>query len=493
MKYKLIKYDENYIKGYIDIDGIFNIYKIMNKKLIKKFDYHLKFIQDNPEYYNKYNCLVQKIDYVIQNNPKYKKKHSKYLVQHGGQFPVFIPFIMSGVSSSLIVGLVVAYVIFRLFTAPKCRPIYPISLTKPVPDYKQIISNLIPAPIIQQYFPQIINLNDQELITSTREFLDTFSVILSVIAPDSIVGQVASQVVELAAGVAVTALEGVTAGATTVINYLLKAFNLIKDAIGLLIKFVEAVINLTDILVDDNSKRLLNDIFMIDFTDGSFGVKCWIEYILDKYGNDNLFLKSACGLFNKILSMVYDKLISFISKAISFAVPEGGITGVLFSGIVSMMKCKTYDFALLRLNKAYDKMSYDKQILFEKPALMKKTLDGYLSKGKFFIDKFDDIVSKNLSNLINSGKLVNVGNFTVYNFLSSNTEFFSFALNKIFAMVFAVMYILTNCAKKGFCDTLLDEINPQKLLESVSTPDASKTTSKSTLPTLPTLPSIEKK
>lgn len=474
MKYKLIKYNENNIKGYIDIDGIFHIYKAMDYKLINKFEYYYKPIVENPEYFNKYKSIVIQIDNMINDNPLYKKKNKKYLKQYGGQFPVFIPFIMSGVSSSLIVCFVVAFIFFKIFTAPKCRPIYPLSIGKPAPEYKQIVTNLIPGSIIQKYIPDFNSINESNIIDTTRNFLDTFSVVLNIIAPDSAIGQVATQIVELAEGVAVSAATALSAGAATAANYLVKAFNLIKDAIGLLIKFVEAIINLGEVLINDDSKRILNDILKIDFTDGPFGVKCWIEYILDKYGHDNLFLKSTCALFNKILSYIYDKLISFISKAISFAIPDGGVAGVLFSGIITMLKCKTYDFALLRLNKTYEKMSYDKQILFEKPELMKKVLDDYLIKGKFFIDKFDDIIVKNAVNLINSSSIINLNNFTVYNFLSSNTEFFAFALNKVFGMVFTILYILSNCAKWGFCDTLLDEINPQKLLESMSKSDTKK-------------------
>ncbi|ARF08822.1 hypothetical protein Catovirus_1_872 [Catovirus CTV1] len=441
MKYKLIKYDENNIVGYIDIEGMFDIYNSKNQKLLKKYDYYLKSIQRDPKVYESYKKIVNKTIKYVNNDSKYNPN-----IQYGGQFPVFIPFIMSGVSSSLVVGLVITYIFFRLFAAPKCRPVYPISIGKPVPEYKQIILNIIPGTIVDKYFPTIKNVNEKELITTVRDYLDTFSTVLAIIAPDSAIGQAATKVVEFTAGVAVTALEGITAGATVVVNYLVKAFNLLKDAVALLIKIVDAVISLGEILQNDDSKRIMNDLFNIDFKDGPFGVKCWVEYILDKYGNDNVFLKSSCAVFNKLLSTIYDKLISFISKTISFAIPDGGIGGVLFSGFVSVLKCKTYDFALLRLNKAYDKMSYNKQLLFEKPDLMKKTLDDYLSKGKFFVDKFDDLVVKKISDI------------SLYNFLSTNTESLSLILNKVLALVFSIMYVLSNCAKRGFCDTLIDEI-----------------------------------
>lgn len=443
--------NKNNIKGFIDIDGIFNLYEIMNKKIIKSFNYNLNLIQNNPEYYKIYNSLVQKIDNIIKYNSRYNKKQTKYknhindqiknINQLGGQFPVFIPFIMSGISSSLIVGMVIAYIIVKIFTKPSCRSIYPISIDKDVPEYKQIISNLIPKYVIEKYFPNFDNIDEQGIISSTTDFLNTFSVIISIISPKSVVGQLASQTVELAAGVAVTALEGLTAGATVVINYLLKAFNLLKDAIGLLFNLIEAILKIIETITDDVFKKLLNDILMIDFSNGPFGVKCWIEYIFSKYGYDNKFVETTCTIFNNILSMIYDKLIAFISKTISFSIPDGGISGVLFAGIISLMKCTTYEFALLKLNQTYDKISYDNQILFERPPLMKKTLDSYIKKAKKFIDFFDKKVVEKLSKDI-----------SIYNFMSTNTEFFAFILNKMFAMVFAMMQVLSMCAKREFCD-----------------------------------------
>lgn len=455
MKYKLVKYNENNnIKGYINVEGIYYLYNIMEDKLLKNHKKYLSVIEKNDEYKNLYDQLTKKINGVIEQ----KKYSSNNFVQTGGQAVLYLPFILSGASSGLMVCAVVGYIIYRFLTAPRCRPAYPISIDI-VPQYKDIIFKLIPQEVFIKYLPSSVdlsNMDDTQLSETIKNSLNIFSIVLEIIAPDSIIGQLISGIVEVVAGVAVTVAEVVSAGALTAVNYLLKAFNLLKDAISFLLKFVNVAINITQILFDDDTKRILNDIFTIDFTDGPFGVKCWVEYIMNKYAKNTEFMKKICSIFNKILSAVYNKLISFISKAITFAVPEGGVAGTLFSTFISVLKCKTYDFALLRLNATYDKMSYDTQILFEKPLLMKKFLDAGIMSGKGFFDFINNNVIQKATGLVGGNSKINIT--SLYDFLIDNTYFFSYAINKAFAMVFTIMHILSMCSKLGFCNTLLDEL-----------------------------------
>lgn len=453
MKYKLVKYNEDNIKGYIDINGIYNLYNTMDNKLTKNYGKYLKYIEKDQYYKNLYIQLTDKINLYISK----KKKVNYYKKQKGGQIVAILPLVLSGASSSLIVCSVIAYIIFRILTAPKCRPSYPLSLDT-VPKFKDIIFKIIPQDVVIKLVPNIdvLNIDDKELAQNIRDSLNLFSTVLEIIAPDSILGQLVTGVVEVVAGVAVTAATAVSAGAATIVNYLLKAFNLLKDAIAFLLKFVGALIDVSEILLSDDTKRVVNDLLNVDFSDGPFGVKCWVEYVMNKYGKNTEFMKLICSLFNKLLSTVYSKLIAFISKAISFAVPEGGITGTLFTGFVSVLKCKTYDFALLRLNKTYDRMSYDSQILFEKPLLMKKVLDNHITNAKGFFDFINSNVISKVTGLVNSENKIDISN--IYNFFIDNTYFFAYSINKVFAIVFAMLHILSMCSKQGFCDPLLDQI-----------------------------------
>lgn len=451
MKYKLKKFVNKEI--YIDVDEMLNIYENMDKKLFNSFDANINFINNNPKYKLILESSVKEISNIVNNNDYYKKKHNNLIVQKGGA-PLLIPFLLSGASSSLILTAILSYFFFRFLTGPKCRPSYPLSITGPVPKYRDIILKIIPPIIVDKVLPDVDSISDNEVIQLIKSYLETFSSILNLIAPDSAIGQAITSVVEVTAGVAVTALEAVTAGAAVIVNYIMKIFNLAKDAFGLLLKFIDSTIKLFDVLQNDDSKKILYDLFTIDFSNGPFGVKCWVNYVLDKYGKDNEFMKYICSVFNKILSVIYNKFISFISKALTFAIPDGGIAGVLFSGIISLMKCKTYDFALKKLNDAYDKMSYDKQILFEKPKLMKDILDTYLTKGKGFIDTFDNLVTANIKNALSD-----TGDFSIFNFLSNNTELFSFTISKMFAIVFAILELLSKCAKYGFCDNIISEMD----------------------------------
>ena len=472
MKYKLKK--STNIKIYIDVNEMLNIYENMGKKILDSLDDNLEYINNNPEYKHMLDTTVAQISHIVDKNDYYKNKHTGLIVQKGGA-PLLIPFLLSGASSSIILTTVLSYFFFRFLTGPKCRPSYPLSIIGPVPTYKDIVIKIVPPVIVEKILPNVEDISDNELINLIKSYLETFSGVLNLIAPDSAIGQAITSVVELTAGVAVTALEAITAGAAVVVNYIMKIFNLAKDAFGLLLKFIDSIIKLFDVLKNDDSKRILNDLLTVDFSNGPFGVKCWVNYIIDKYGKDNEFMKYVCGIFNKILSIVYNKFISFISKALTFAIPDGGIAGVLFSAFISLLKCKTYDFALLKLNNAYDKMSYDKQILFEKPKLMKDILDTYLAKGKGFIDTFDSVVTVNIKNA-----LADTGDFSIFSFLSNNTEMFSYTISKMFAIVFGILELLSKCAKYGFCDNIISEMDVGRVFDKGGEKDGDKSGSKKT-------------
>lgn len=452
MRYKLKK-SNDMPKIYIDINEALNMYNVIGEKMLETMNNNIDYVKNDPKYGQLFDPSVKKLSRIVNDNKYYKNTHADLIIQKGGA-PLLIPFLLSGASCSVVLTAILSYFFFRFLTGPKCRPSYPLSMIGPVPKYRDIVLKIVPPAIVDKIIPDLDGISDNEIIQLIKSYLETFSGILNLIAPDSAIGQAITGIVEVTAGVAVTALETITAGAAVVVNYILKIFNLAKDAFGLLLKFIDSTIQLFDVLQNDDSKRILNDLFTIDFTNGPFGVKCWVDYVLDKYGKDNEFMKYICSVFNKILSVIYNKFIAFISKALTFAIPDGGIAGVLFSAFISLLKCKTYDFALMKLNNAYDKMSYDKQILFEKPKLMKDILDMYLEKGKGFIDTFDNLVTVNIKSALSD-----TGDFSVFNFLSNNTELFSYTISKMFAIVFAILGLLSKCAKYGFCDNIISEMD----------------------------------
>ncbi len=450
MKYKLIKYNDS-IKYYIDINGLLMMYNILGKKIIKKREkiYNVINKNDNIELYKN---LVIKIENIIRSDDKLNKKHNEIntIIQRGGQIPI-LPLILSGISSSIIVTSIVGYVLYRYFTAPKCRESYPLYPSSKVPQIKDIIIQLIPQNVITTFVPNFEKINLEEVIKSLRNSLEIFSLVLSFIAPDSLIGKAISSIVEIVAGVAVTAATVVTAGAATVINYLLKILNILKSVFALLIKFIDAIVKSSVLLDDDDSKRVIYDLFSIDFRDGPFGVKCWVDYIMNKYGKDTEFVKHICQILIKMLDVVYDKLIEFISRMLTISIPDGGVSGVLISGFISLLKCKTFDMALLKLTQAYDKISYDKQILFERPQLMKKMLDDSLEKGHKFFTAINDATISKIGNLFKFKNVIDTKDFNIYDFLKDNTGLLAFAINKILALVFMMLNIFSMCAKKGYC------------------------------------------
>lgn len=452
MKYKLVKYSDESILRNIDIYGIYHIYETQLSKM--KDNKHLDLVNSNPVYKKIYNDNIVYFNKLLRekvrktNNLQNEKSINIYDIKYnqvGGQPILYVPLAMLGVSGSIIIGSVIAYVIYRILTAPKCRDSYPLTKKKNV-KYTDIINLLVPMIYVKRFVPDL-NLSvidETQIFESVYDFLNIFSIILEIIAPDSIIGQLVSGAVEFVAGVAVTAATALSAGAVTAINYALKAFNLFKDAISFLLKFVNAIIKLESIVTDQDTKRILYDLFSTDFNEGPFGVKCRVQYIINTYAKDKESFKELCNVFNKLLSSVYNKLISFISKSISFAVPEGGAGGALFSTFISLLKCRTFDFAIAKLEKAYEKMSFDNQMLFERPDSMKQTLDNAINNSKNIFDFINGVVLSKISD-----QSANLS--SVFDFISTNTDFLAFIINKVFAIVFTILHVLSHCAKSGFC------------------------------------------
>lgn len=410
MKYKLMKInDKNQIDGYLNFAVMMQIYNLIGGKITNKFNLHYEKIKQNPEYLNKYNVLVEYLS-------------KKQIVQNGGLSSYVIPTVFAGVSSSVIITSCIAFILFRLLTAPSCRESYPIFPADKVPEIKDIILRLIPKYII----PDADSLDVNGVLSSIKEFNDTIKIPLSLLLPESGVGEALETASQIVAGISISALTVATAGIASILNYLLKAFNLLKDIAGLLFKLFDAFGSVVDLLDDPESRRIVYDIFNIDFRDGPFGVKCWVDFIMSKYGSNTLLMQKVCMIFNKIMDIIYKRLVKFLSKALSFAIPDGGVSGVLFDTILSFMKSKTFSYALSKMEQAYEKMSYDTQLLFEDPILMKATLESILETGKDFVNKVDP---------------------NIYNIIYDNTAFFAFSINKIFAIVFAMLQIFARCSE----------------------------------------------
>lgn len=440
----------------IDINGIYDIFNIMEYELIRNNHKYIYNIKEDDYYNDLYNKLVKKIIVNSKdiNNQKYNKYNNYNNNQKGGSISaIALPGLMISTSSSIIISSVIGYIIYRILTRPKCRPKY--SLIDHEPTIQEIIFLFIPKKYIQQVFPNV-NLDiSNDIIEYTKKTLEIFSSVLNIIAPSSTFGQIASSTVETVSGIALTALSTTTGaftfGATIILNYLVKVFNMIKDAVGLMLRFVEALLSIF-YLIDGESRKVLYDLLQINFNDGPYGVKCWVDYILTTYAKDTNFVKKICGILNSLLSAIYNRFISFISKALSFGIPDGGVVGILFSTLISLFKCKTYDAVLYLLNNTYNKISYDKQLLIEKPELMKKMLDTNINKTKSLFQKFgmNDRINKIISNITKNK------NTNLYDLLINNTSMFAFIVNKVFAMVFAILQFLSHCSNRGFCSKLFN-------------------------------------
>jgi len=399
------------LDGYIDLYGVLNISDVLGVYTQKKFNKYLRVIKSNPEHYKKFLTLNE---FIIKTIDK------QYKEQRGGSTEAILPLVFSGLSSSMIVSSIVAYILFRIFTRPKCKPTYPIYPEDKVPELKDVIMTLIPEYAI----PGAEDMDIETYLDAVNQFMDIIRIPLEIISPSSLLGNLATGTIEVAAGIGVSVVTVLTAGVGAVLNYLLKFITLLKEAIGFLFGLIDVIQGLGDLLVDSENVRFVYDILNIDFRDGPFGVKCWVEYIMNKYGENTSLLSSMCIIFNNIADKIADKLIKFISKAITISIPDGGISGVLLSAVLMVLKSGAYGLAIIKLNQAYNKFSYDTQLLFEKPLLMKANLEKVLKSAESYIRKLGD---------------------NVYEILYNNTAFFAFTINKVFALVYALLYVFSKC------------------------------------------------
>ena len=402
----------NKIVGYVNIENLANIYN-SNKHLLYNDDFvnNYNTIRNNPEQYELFKILVKELE----------NRSTQKIIQKGG-VDLIIPLVFFSVSSSLLITSSVAFILYKIFTKATCRDKYPIYPLDKVPTFKEIVLTLTPKYII----PNVESLDLDTFFVKIDEYIAILGGPMSIIAPESTVSKYLGDIVEIIAGVGLTSLNVASAGVTTALGYLVKFFNFAKEAIGLLYKLFQALNDLSKIVNDSESLHVLYDVFNINFKDGPFGTRCWVDYILNSYAKGTDIFKKTCSLFNKISDKIFDKLIKFLAKALTFSIPDAGISGVLFAGILSLLKSRTYDYLLTKMNQAYDKMSYDSQLMFENPKIMKETIENYLKKSEKFIRKLGD---------------------NVYEILYNNVEFVAFTINKLFAFIFSMFYVFSICSK----------------------------------------------
>ena len=183
-----------------------------------------------------------------------------------------------------------------------------------------------------------------------------------------------------------------------------------------------------NILENNDATRFIYDIFNINFTSGPFGVKCWIQYILNEYGYNSPVYGYICNFFNRIL----DKLANFIGNAIGSMIPDSaGIPGLLIPIIINNLREKSVRVVEKKLKKYYKKIPKRYKALIQNPKSFKQFLDKKIRSKK--------VKGKLMSYLGNDN------GYILYKNLYSNTGLFAFSIHKGFSLIFSLLDIIESC------------------------------------------------
>lgn len=442
MKYnKLINNYKN--NKFITNDGLLYFYKYKKNKIKKNKDFYINFIKLNPEYYEFYLFLQSQYTNNINNDKKLYKKSYKLIKQEGGDASAAFAVIF-GLSGSLLVSTVLIYFVYKFLTRKVCKKTY--TITSKDVGIVDIIYQLIPPTILIQLGIKISS-NSEELINYITEELHIFLPILNPLfeVSDSILGFIADSGVRIATGIAaIITTSGL--GGDTVVNLIY----VLKNVISVLIKILNILANLTEAATQQESLNLIYDIFGIDFTDGPFGVKCWINYIWIQYRKDASIFKVVCNI---IIKPLIGELAKLIGSAISTMLPDtAGIFGVIITAILDLIGTHSFGFAASKLSEYYYRIPYDQQMILQDP----KQLANYLLNAIKFIKKNTPFIN-NMALEISKKKVktqpTNENIFDkarddvnkLFDVLEKNANFFAITINKMFALTFALLYLSSHC------------------------------------------------
>ena len=179
-----------------------------------------------------------------------------------------------------------------LFTG--CKKSYP--MVKRVPEINNILSAML---------PESMNINDM------NARINSINDALSYVTPESTAARLADTTLK-------TAVSAVSAiiGADSVVNLVIT----IKDAITLIVKIfgilatvMSTIGTITDPEQQNNTVRLIYDIFHINFDKGPKGVECHMKYILNEYKKMGVDISVVCNIFTPL----YDAMMTFLGSLLS--------------------------------------------------------------------------------------------------------------------------------------------------------------------------------
>lgn len=342
-----------------------------------------------------------------------------------------------------------------LFTG--CDRSYP--MIEEVPEINDILSSML---------PESMNINDM------NARINSINDALSYITPESTAAKIADTTLK-------TAISAVSAiiGADAVVNLIITikdAITLIIKIFGVLAKVMSVIGTITDPEQQNNTVRLIYDIFHINFDKGPKGVECHVKYILKEYKKLGVDTSVVCNIFTPI----YDAMMTFLGSllssipmvagtprvAIQILTQSNMVRRIIIGRIIKIFK-NTY--AKLKKNKALPK---DVRNMFEDPKAMANYMNCLLVNkdcSKDMLKNQKGIMRSAISLAIPSlnpmaymrkaadlaGSVTSTSaryiaskseTFKEYmEKLSENIGFIAFIISKVFIITLALLYVFKSC------------------------------------------------
>lgn len=377
----------------MEVDNFISIYNNNKKVIDKNLQKYYLYIKSDPDTYNQFKDIV--------------RSGRKSLSQKGG----YSTEILAGLgattlgisSSSLIFTIIVGVGLYLVFSKKTCLPEYPlVSHDEPI-TFQKLLYVFLPPDFIpkdelekppskimnkdlSKALENLMNVTDgvDDQVVRIISILDKLDSIISVIDPESTLGQVAMRTLQTALG-AIATVAGVGIPLDIIVNLVFT----IKDAIAFVIKILNLVSYIFKILkqICPAEREILMfyiyDILNINFETGPIGVKCQYEYIKQKYPTHETLDLILCKLF----AVVYMKFTAFLSNAISTSIPYNfGLVSHAIYLILKSGAAKNAAFNIItkKTIKFYNKV----------PPFMKKTIQSPTGLGDMIRCTFDPYIFK---------------------------------------------------------------------------------------------------
>ncbi len=326
-----------------------------NPHIFNNYSRYMKHINSNPAMKREYSRLSSFINEMYNHSGLDSYQISGQVGgQVGGQMEaVAIVGIGSSVSMSMMLLAVGSFLIYNYLSEEekprrKCHPDYPLISKDEIIETSNIMSKLSPMLSKPETLDEIKKLSS-ELDGYMQYLLNATELGLS-------------------AG-AIVATEGM--GGDIVVKLLFSVF----DVIG----FLNFLIETTEKMEDPDLMRIFADILNIDFRDGPFGVKCWVNYIIEDYGRDNPIIQKICNFYDNI----EEKFTEYVGKIVGGLIPDVPrlVTAEISKEIVKYEKHKIFHF----LDQKYHKIDKKVRKLVQDPSKLDKVLDKILETMKDYI------------------------------------------------------------------------------------------------------------